>query len=611
MTTPGWRFRPHTQEERASDDFAEELFRTSRNTDLAESLVRETIQNSLDAGANSGEQVRVRFVGGLGPRLDSPELKTIEPPSPGGDVRVLTVEDFGTVGLEGDPKRYDDPAGDAKDRYWEFWRNLGRGNRGQARRGRWGLGKSVFHISSRIGTYFGLTVRRSDDRSLLMGMSQLKVHYIGTQRYDSYGYFGLQDGNNFTNPIEDIDQQGSFSAAFNVTRSGQPGLSLAVPFCSDEIDAASIVEAVVRGYFFPLLTGELVVDVEEEGRSTRIDRDYVETQDSIEGLNDGVIEMARYAISSPKAIDGLMADPPRTASAIWDELDFDQEKLDELSSALASDSMAEVTVPVFVHPSDTSSILSNFRVILREEPDRSSRPAMFIRNGITITEVKHNSPRGFSALVITDDDAISKFLGDSENPAHTAWKSNRPKFGPRYKHWNPTIRFVSEAPFSITEQLSGRETVLDPNLFSDLFFVDLGDVEAKRKKKPAKKKTDTDTTDPPELPDLKGTRFVTSKTDGGFRVIPGELCPSVPFRMRIKMAYASKTSRSSTKSWDRFDFDLKDRSITVDAGSTEIVERVDNSLVLDITDTDFDVRVTGFDENRDLFVAPPRVLEVE
>ena len=76
------------------------------------------------------------------------------------------------------------------------------------------------------------------------------------------------------------------------------------------------------------------------------------------------------------------------------------------------------------------------------------------------------------------------------------------------------------------------------------------------------------------------------------------------------MAYASKTSKSSTKRWNRFDFDLKEKPISISVSSATIVERIGQTLIVDVDDPDFEITVTGFDEKRDLFVAPPRVIQI-
>ncbi len=71
----------------------------------------------------------------------------------------LVIEDFGTRGLTGDPHVDPElePASDIKNDFFYFWRNVGRSNKGEVDRGRWGLGKAVFTVASRIRTIFGIT----------------------------------------------------------------------------------------------------------------------------------------------------------------------------------------------------------------------------------------------------------------------------------------------------------------------------------------------------------------------------------------------------------------------------------------------------------------------
>ena len=76
------------------------------------------------------------------------------------------------------------------------------------------------------------------------------------------------------------------------------------------------------------------------------------------------------------------------------------------------------------------------------------------------------------------------------------------------------------------------------------------------------------------------------------------------------MAYVSKTSKSSTKQWSRLDFDLSERSIKIGVSSATIVERLGQTLIVDVDSPDFKISVTGFDEKRDLFVSPPRTIQI-
>ena len=624
-TTAAWRFRPHTKEERATDDFAGEFFQSNLNTELSESLVREAIQNSLDAAlSGSGQQVRVRFVfrkvnfesiepfvGGLWPRLNSSDLETLEPPAPGGNVDVLSIEDFGTVGLDGDPTRHDDPKSSSKDRYWEFWRNLGRGNKGTSTRGRWGLGKSVFHIASEIGTYFGSTVRNSDGRKLLMGLSQLKVHHLEDERFDSYGYYGLQDDDEFTHPLETSESIGALSSATGLSRIDESGLSLVIPYVRAGITKSSLVEAVVRGYFYPLLTEELVVEIDDSGDVTNINKPYIDSIQDVVGLPDSVIDLARFAISNPTSVKGLSADPPRTSAPHWVDLSFDDDIVDTLQQTLLDTGIAEINVKVMVHPKSTPSSLSEFRLILRNEPDQGQRSVMFIRNGITITSVNHSPLRGYSALVIVQDGALSEFLGDSETPAHTTWKNNSAKYGQKYKYWNLTIGYVANAASQIVGKLSDKPQELDTSLFSDLFFIDRSDTPTSTGRKPRKKKkTAVDVVDPPPvLPPPNAKKFETTELGEGFEISGTDQCPDEEFSISVKMAYAGKSRKSSTRSWHKFDFDLKDSSISIQTKDAKVTARDGNTLVVKVLGKDFSISVEGFDPKRDLFVAPPRIIQ--
>jgi hypothetical protein len=89
--------------------------------------------------------------------------------------RFLVVEDFGTTGLEGDTLLFRDPAPtDSSPQYFYwFWRNIGRSGKTGDELGRWGLGKTVFRAASRVGCMFGLTIRKSDQRTILMGQAKV------------------------------------------------------------------------------------------------------------------------------------------------------------------------------------------------------------------------------------------------------------------------------------------------------------------------------------------------------------------------------------------------------------------------------------------------------
>ena len=174
------------------------LFKTEQTSEGEyagnDALVREILQNAVDARATD-EPVCVRLA--IHDPIDAPPAARLayyferlrEPlasrqvdfngnGSPKAPCSFLVCEDFGTRGLEGDITLFHDPMeGDRgwQDFYW-FWRNIGRSAKTGDDLGRWGLGKTVYRAVSRVGCMFGLTVRRSDQKRLLMGQAVLQVH---------------------------------------------------------------------------------------------------------------------------------------------------------------------------------------------------------------------------------------------------------------------------------------------------------------------------------------------------------------------------------------------------------------------------------------------------
>ncbi|MEO6260153.1 MAG: hypothetical protein ABIP63_07360, partial [Thermoanaerobaculia bacterium] len=235
MPLPSWHFREMSRGEINVDPVHDEFFKAQ---DLADALLREAIQNSLDARRGRAT-VRVRFrlatgafampfeaagayLGGLEPHVSLPETSTVP---------FLLVEDSGTRGLVGDPgedPELDDHGGERNDFYY-FWRNVGRSGKGERDRGRWGLGKAVFSVSSRIHTMFGLTRRADDDRLLLLGQSVVKTHVLHGKRFAPYGFLAKTGRDDFPHALEDPDLLARFIADFGLTRD-EPGLSIVIPF---------------------------------------------------------------------------------------------------------------------------------------------------------------------------------------------------------------------------------------------------------------------------------------------------------------------------------------------------------------------------------------------
>ena len=197
--------RPPTQRDQFNND----------DVELVDALVRESLQNSLDAADD--EIVRVRFSlhrpddagrAALLAQLDleqlcmrlracATDLDSIAFPDP----KLLVIEDFGTTGLTGSWTSMD------KGPFSDFWRRMGKSHKSGKSLGRWGLGKLVFSSSSEVRIFFGLTVRKADpELPLLMGQAVLTTHDFDEQRFDSHGFFCRMSETGMQLPITDASE---------------------------------------------------------------------------------------------------------------------------------------------------------------------------------------------------------------------------------------------------------------------------------------------------------------------------------------------------------------------------------------------------------------------
>ena len=163
-----WQFIPQLDCYVESGVTQRDQFRNDE-VELSDTIVRESIQNSLDATL-PGEVTHVRFSYIDGSRLESSFVEELfsgqleHAEAAGRDVQAvdfsvpsaLVIEDFGTKGLTGGTDVKDN------DNFSDFWRRHGKSHKTGTSRGRWGLGKLVYSSSSMLGVFFGLTVRNGE-----------------------------------------------------------------------------------------------------------------------------------------------------------------------------------------------------------------------------------------------------------------------------------------------------------------------------------------------------------------------------------------------------------------------------------------------------------------
>lgn len=624
-----WHFNELTPSDKTREAMQGEFFATEAIRNAAEALVREAIQNSLDAGLKNSagrpiETVRVRFhlatganaakaadcaqfFDGAWPHYDVDGNGLTNKPTQSEPCSYLVVEDFGTSGLVGSVEQWADEPGVKNNAFYYFFRAEGRTGKGEEDRGRWGVGKYVFPRSSRAKSFFGFTVRREEPKRLLMGQTVLRTHKCGAKHYKPDGGFGEARKDGLLLPAQDDALIERFRSVFTVSRRDEPGLSIVVPWIdTDEITRSALLEAVVRGYFYPILDGKLAVTISEGGKETIIDADSL--TDAVKTLGDEVagkliplIELAVWA-SERKPADilklNMASDRPN-----WNAPDIiPPDVVSTLQSALEHGERIAIQVPVKIRAHGKPELASFFEAFFVRDGTDDDRTT-FIREGIIISDVRARRARGIRSLVTVDDRGLATLLGDSENPAHTEWQSKSSNFQGKYINGPSYLKYVTDCVKAIDDILSSHQREEDTTLLKDFFSLpappdpDAAKTRQKRKKKPKGPVTP----DPEPLPEPRKKRYRLEKVAGGFRVCTGDPDADVPALIEIRTAYDVRRG-NALKKYDPADFDLSDKDFTITGRGVEVAEKGENRMVVKVLDRDFLLSVTGFDEKRDVLV---------
>ena len=621
-----WHFRVMGRGEMNQDPVQDDYFNTAALDSYSDALVREAIQNSLDAKANDSDgpvRVRITFPGDsdfpsaedAAPYLDSlwSHIRATnviaEIPNINEKVPFLLFEDFGTRGLAGDPQASEDPEEGEPADFFYFWRNVGRGKKQGEERGRWGLGKTMFPASSQIHAFFGLTLRDGDEHALLMGQSTLSIHQINGKKHYPYGYYADHDKEDqFALPITDPKRIADFCATFSILRESETGLSVVVPYPREGIRAADVLTSVVKHYFYPILSGGLVVEVVSYGEVIKVEAnsiDDVVREHFSENDNTflGTLALAKWyiSVSDEEKVRAQYQSPHRSPS--WEAELFKTSQIDNFADALDSYEPVCARIPVHVIPSGRQPEPSFFDVVLERDPELEGPLDEFIRSGITITGVTSLRESGIRALVIADDAPISTMLGDSENPAHTEWQDRSRNFVGKYQVGKSTLAFVKAAPQGLLRLLNKHSEQIDDTALRQL-FPDPSSKGGKQASNPGKAhKTGTkrrpgtkvDVTSRPRI-------FQLSRTTGGFTASLAEAGrQATPMRVRLRLAYDVRRGDPYSR-WSAADFDLGGDPGRITHSGGDLLNVTGNRLEILAKSPDWKLQLNGFDPNRDLIV---------
>lgn len=605
-----WKFKKLEPGEPERDPHEPEFFRLKNP---AEALVREVIQNSLDAKKSGTQTVSVRFyIGGVEKRnvrnYFSSELEhhlsafNFLPKDYGraNRIKFIAIEDFGTTGLDGATGE-DGSSPEKGNNFFDFWWREGMSGKRGREAGRWGLGKTTFHMASKLRLFFGLTLRQDDSRELLMGKALLKTHSINDTRYQYYGYF--KPGEDFK-PFEDSNIIQDFKEKFSINRENDSGLSLVIPMPDDEVTDLAIMRSVIIHYFYAIMKGILEVEiVTSSGIQEHLTADSIVNiartlewrGTSWEDVN--VSELLQFISDSMRVTDTNKLVITEGSPDIM-ENSFGN-RLDTMRNTFSAGNTLLFKVPVTIKKIINGSRSSTFfKIYVKRYPQLKQAEEFYIRSGITIPKICEMKSRPVRGMLIADDTPVTEFLGDCENPAHTEWKEGTEGFKEKYEDATKTLWFIKRSMSKIVSILDQPPQERQRDFLKEIFFIPAERV-------PEEEEDDAKKTKKPEIviKERKPPMFAVEKIEGGFVVAlnPERDDIAFPIRSRITVAYDVRKG-NPFKRYEPHDFDLSSGSISMNSTGCTILNRHRNIIEIELMANNFNLKVTGFDVNRDIIV---------
>ena len=631
IRAPRWRFGRMRPSEINQTPVQGEFFTSA--TDLSHRFVRESLQNSLDA-RNSKSPVRVRYcfsddqwslpvgageryLNGLRPHLQpepgagTQERKAIADARQmmDGRMRWLTVEDFRTRGLSGDVTANDSK--EAGNHFWGFFRSVGISPKTANDGGSWGLGKWVFPDASAINAYFGVTRREDDPRVLVMGMAVLNTHSIDGDKYPPYGQFAVADEEVDSDwlplPVDSDEGPGfveQIGRDFRLARGDCPGLSVIVPFPKSELTRESIARAVVTQYFYPVVHGDLEVEIIDprhptltinaatiEGTAFGLSAEESPEEEETPASLAGVIRLSQWACRVDPAAHIAMP-VPTGSNPIASESD-----LREMRARFERAEPMAFDFGMDVQERDGDRMPSRFRLYLQQDDDLDHGHDYFVRGHLSVSGMNHiRSYKARSLTLIDGESSLGHLLRDAEGPAHMLWNPHEQRLKTNWRGGYRRVQEVRRACTHLLQQLVQKPEERQFDALADLFPADLsatrGNKRGRRKVLPK---------DPDDQPPSPRTRTLSiSETGTGFVVRPGGDGSVLGTAWTLRFAYdvvrGDPFSRFQTGSQAGIpDFAIGDGSVEF-AISGGVAERTsDNGIRFRIDDEKFRLRVDGLD----------------
>ena len=571
MSKYDWKFYKYEDDEIERNSSSGKHFNDAK---IASSLIRELVQNSLDAAKDDGLvniKIRcieldlnqcMRYVKKLRPHYTA-SYKESMPLGDNGKIPFLIVEDFNTTGLT-----------PSKEKDFLFKDNTR--NDDSSSGGSHGIGKVVFYMASNIKTFFAYSFSE-DNTETFAGTCDFISHKIGGEHFKEDGKLTLS-----------TKKDHSFIDALFTRTKGEHGLSIAIPIPNDNLDTNILKAAIEEECYYPIIRKKLTIDIDGH----RIDGNYIL---DLKGEKQQLI--SRY-MTNPETTVSIEIGKQYASGTLKDTvLTADEEQ--QITAKLKEDHYVVIEFKFLIHLKKTGEWKeASILFLLSEKKEKNRGGFDFWRENILIKGHSKQNSSNYIAIVLIDHHSkeLGNLLRKLENPSHTKWEyqSSSNEIKTQYSYINKLVPFITQLPHKVINQIHISNFNVDSDFFSD-FFPDTtaGSKGSSRGKKPSGGQI------PIGLEHNHNVSF-REKNNGFILSLSDEGKQKNISKIDIEVAYGTNKG-DPFKHYDIQDFRV-DTDIQIDLKNGTTERQQENHLSCEVCNNDFQISLSGFDPNRELIV---------
>lgn len=361
-------------------------------------LVRESIQNSLDAVVDTSKPVKVCFNHREFEKSDYPQFfklqdnmkacldyycdnvnakriypRMVQYMKDNNKVGFIRVEDFNTKGMTYNPDNKNTT-------FYAFVRSAGVSvKEAEGAGGSFGFGKAAFFVMSPINTII-VSTKNINNECFFEGVTRLCTHKTDNKKRSHMGFYDNNGG-------QPTSKEDMIPSPFKRVETGTSIGIMGVSFDDWSKSKEEIVKEVLRNFFVAIMKGKLEVIVDgriatDKGAIT-IDAHHLE-------------ELMKKYFPSLRDVRG---DAPYNPRPYY-------EAIKENSSHL------EGNLP----------ILGHVHAYFKEVPENATSVIFMRKLYMKVNKLSRNLGN-FNGVFICENDTGNKVLGDMENPEHNEWKA--------------------------------------------------------------------------------------------------------------------------------------------------------------------------------------------